>query len=244
MNFPNFNTDSFIRFNVQIQQLTNKLFSPDLQAFKESIQKMLDNNPIAMKATDKLGNEQYVCWERFSNEIAEEIMNTCIIDELLLSLETEGCSPKINTTIEKCSTHYLVEDRKSLFSDIVCAYQSKLYTLVVTGLFSLIDGLLSEATYDNGTSISKRIQLLLDEELKINPEYKGAKEYILLTTLSKTTASISAFSDFDWFEPLNLNRHWFVHGRSTRACSQLDCIKLFNYLYGIMLVFDITNQSN
>lgn len=244
MNFFIFNTDPFNRFNAQLQQLTNNLYSPELQVLNKSIQRILDNIPIAIKATEKLGNEQYVCWERFSDEVAEQIMHTCFIDELLLNHETEGCSPKISTTIEKCATHYLMEGREHLFSDIVSAYRSELYTLVVTGLFSLIDGVLSEATSDNKTNISQRIQYLLDEEIKINPEYKGAREYILLTTLRKTTSSISAHSDFDLFEPLNLNRHWLAHGRSTRACSQLDCIKLFNYLYGIMLVFDITNQSD
>lgn len=244
MGFLNFSNDTFNRFNAQIQQLTNKLYSPNLQAFNESIQKILDNIPIAIKATEKLGNEQYVCWERFSDEVAEQIMHTCFIDELLLNHETEGSSPKIDTTIEKCATHYLMAGRELLFSDIVSAYRSELYTLVVTGLFSLIDGILSEVTNDNDFRISPRIQRLLDEENKINPEYKGAKEYILLTTLSKTTSSISASLDFGSFEPLCLNRHWFAHGRSTRTCSQLDCIKLFNYLYGIMLVFDITNQSD
>lgn len=244
MDFLNFSNDTFNCFNVQIQQLTNKLYSPNLQAFNESIQKILDNIPIAIKATEKLGNEQYVCWERFSDEVAEQIMHTCFIDELLLNHKTEGSSPKIDTTIEKCATHYLMAGRELLFSDIVSAYQNELYTLVVIGLFSLIDGVLSDATNNNITNIPQRIHSLLDEEIKINPEYKGAREYILLTTLSKNTSSISMSLDFDLFEPLNLNRHWFAHGRSTRVCSQLNCIKLFNYLYGIMLVFDMTSQSS
>lgn len=243
MNFIYTNTDSFSRFNAWANQLKTTLNSPETQALKASVNQIVENIPLSIKAVHKLGREQYVCWERFSNEVAEQIMYSYCIDDLLLSHETKGSSPKINNTIEKCAIHCLMDGRKLLFSDIVSAYQNRLYMLTVIGLFSIIDGVLSEMTDEQKiTSISQRVKKLLDKEIDF--KYKGANIYSLLTTLSITTSSISAQSDFDLFEPTTLNRHWFIHGRSTRVCSQLDCIKLFNYLYGIMLFFDITNQND
>ena len=64
-------------------------------------------------------------------------------------------------------------------------------------------------------------------------------EYATLTlalTLEKTLDSFSAFSDFSKKEPKGLNRHWIAHGRSTRKKTKLDCVKMINLIYGLLLI--------
>lgn len=45
------------------------------------------------------------------------------------------------------------------------------------------------------------------------------------------------------FEPLKLNRHWVLHGRSKRIASKLDCIKVINLIYSICLIYDYNYET-
>ena len=60
--------------------------------------------------------------------------------------------------------------------------------------------------------------------------------FSLFYTFNKTVEIFTANSDFHGKEPKGLNRHWIAHGRSRRKKTKLDCVKLINLVYGIILI--------
>ena len=63
-------------------------------------------------------------------------------------------------------------------------------------------------------------------------------------TLEKTLDSFSAPSDFKGKEPKGLNRHWIAHGRATRKKTKLDCVKMINLIYGLLLIGELESTAS
>ena len=66
--------------------------------------------------------------------------------------------------------------------------------------------------------------------------------FALLITFRETMESFSHNSDFKKKEPKNLNRHWIMHGRSRRRKTKLDCIKTIRFIYGIILIDELSKK--
>ena len=74
-------------------------------------------------------------------------------------------------------------------------------------------------------------------------------EYAMLAlaiTFEKTLDLFSSTSSFASKEPKYLNRHWIAHGRSLHKKTKLDCIKMINLIYGLLLIdkFDSEDKSD
>ena len=88
-----------------------------------------------------------------------------------------------------------------------------------------------------------RFALIL-EKFEKNEEL-NREEYSLATLLLTFDGMIHTLYStvpFSSVEPSSLNRNWIIHGRSRSQKNRLDCIKLINFLYAIILVTQYTRD--
>jgi hypothetical protein len=190
----------------------------------------------------RMSDSQFVYWDKLSDNFMDELL---LEDNTNKRLRTICLSDKtlfISTPIETIASHDLIQKRYSrLFDQSVSAYNQKNYEISSVGLFATIDGLLSDMSGNFGTSIYKRANKLLErfEETDDTVFDEFENSILALTwTFRETMLSISKKIEFDKREPKNLNRHWTMHGRTRRRKTQLDCIKLIRFIYGLLAIYD------
>ena len=215
-----------------------------IREFSKSVQLQLKEVAVAvseslrpLRAAEMLGEAQYVYWNFMTNEFVDVIINSQNINETLGELIERDNFKAVDDTIEKCRTNPYMGNYTYLFDQSVAAFLNGQLDLAVTGFTSIIDGLLSDTSGNQTTRIATRANAII-EKLEEN-ETVDSDEYalmILLFTFEKTMELFSASSDFKGEEPKELNRHWIMHGRSRRRKTKLDCVKLVNFIYGILLI--------
>lgn len=191
-------------------------------------------------AIKKLGDAQFVYWDSMRTEFVAEINNTDNINRLLRGHFVRDNLKKVNDTINKTLGCKRMCMRKRLYMQAVDAFHKNNCDLAVVGFTAVFDGLLSDVTDNSMTNIIGRIQII--EKKFENKEPINDNEYAIMTlasTLYNTILSFAANSDFNKPEPKTLNRHWIAHGRSTRKKTKLDCVKMINLIYGLLIVSDL-----
>lgn len=247
LNFPDF---SYISKN--IQKMLNEVVLPISEIF-EDFQKRISTFAQSMAAAfrpltaiEKLGNVQYVYWDFLTQDLTDAIINSENINKTLRELCAKNKFHKANETIQKCREHILLKPYERIFSQSIVAYREKQYDLATIGMLSIIDGLLSDVSGDAATSMYKRVDAILKkaDETEII-ESNDVAILALAWTVEKAVESLSTNQyPFSGKEPKNLNRHWIMHGRSHRRKTQLDCIKLINLIYGIVLVDEFNKMEH
>jgi hypothetical protein len=201
---------------------------------------------------EKLADAQYVCWDYFDPDMMDFVINNENTNKALRLYHNKEKFKSVNETINKCLNSKCVQPNKGLFEQSINAFNNGDTALAVVGIVATIDGAL-EVLSDNPrvTSIFKRAKVLLDnleneddEEILAKLEKSEISIIILTRTFEKTLETFSANSDFSKPEPKGLNRHWIMHGRSKRKKTKLDCVKLINFLYGIILLDELSNNDN
>lgn len=190
-----------------------------------------------LRAAEMLGEAQYVYWNYMTNEFVNTIINSQNINETLEELIAQDKFRVVGNTIEKCRANSYMDCYTYLFDQSVKAFMNGQLDLAVIGFTSIIDGLLTDVSGNHTTGIATRASAII-EKLKEN-ETVDSDEYaliILVLTFEKTMKLFSATSDFKRGEPKELNRHWIMHGRSRRRKTELDCVKLINFICGILLI--------
>ena len=190
-----------------------------------------------LSAIRKLEESQFVYWKPLPEYLVDQLLSNKSTDTVLLEFALQDDAELIQHITSECEKHIFLKDNSILFNQAMSAY--------AVGLLSVIDGVLSEATkqYRN-TNIPSRGRTLL-KKLEDTGSLDET-EYAVLTlelTFEATMDSLAAQSDFTQDEPSNLNRHFIIHGHSKKEKTQLDCIKLMNFLYGILLIDKIANES-
>lgn len=117
-------------------------------------------------AIEKLSMVNYVFWEFIPMKLAEQL---CAFDDANIVLEkyelqTDGIETK--EIFDLCLKSDFLKPREILFSQSFGAYLNKQYNLAVIGLFSIIDGVLSEILVDSNirkNKLKKRCERLLDK---------------------------------------------------------------------------------
>lgn len=190
-----------------------------------------------LTAIQKMGEAQFVYWDYMTEEYVESIVNSENINKTLREQMQHDRFCKVNDTIDKIVSSPEMHKFRRLFSQSVKAFRNGDSDLAVTGFTSVFDGLLSDVSKNISPSLKPRIKTI--KEKLDNDELLDYDEYATLTlalTLEKTLESFSANSDFSKKEPKGLNRHWIAHGRSTRKKTKLDCVKMINLIYGLLLI--------
>lgn len=235
----------------QLKQNINDAIRPIEEAmagFKEryvEVAKKITKAARPLVAINKLGKAQFVYWEFLTDEFVDEIIASKNINKTLREICVRDKFRKVNNIIDLCSNHAIIALHGRIFSQTVAAYKNKQYDLAAVGIISVIDGVLSDISGDTATSIFRRANaILIKVEETDSLENEEVAVLALTWTFRETMELISAKSDFNGKEPKNLNRHWIMHGHSLRRRTQLDCIKLYNFLYGILLIYDMVNSAN
>lgn len=195
-----------------------------------------------MLAISELSDAQYVYWDYLDEDLIDELLSTQNTNKFLrLRLEKEKYK-SVFETLKKCKNSKIVTNKR-LIDQVAFSFENGKNDIAVLGLIALIDDALSFATGDFSTSICNRANPLID---KIeNDESIESDEFsilVLLITFRETVESFGKFSDFYSPEEKKLNRHRIAHGHSYKRKTKLDCVKLINFLYGIILLDELSNK--
>jgi hypothetical protein len=121
----------------------------------------------------------------------------------------------------------------NLIDQCFSSYNDKRYLVVVPSLITIITGLLA--------ALQGRFQQTSDEKRFVSERRKQTEtasfEEILLFSVDDYVAELFKKSHFSDSEPPFLNRHWILKGRSATEWKQADCLKLFQCIDTICMVF-------
>lgn len=191
-----------------------------------------------------MGEAQFVCWEYLSTSYIDSIINSDNVNKTLREHFELDRYRKVNNTIEKTLSAPVMCKHQRLYLQSVHAFQNGDRDLAVIGFTSVLDGLLSDVTNDPTHQLKKRIDSIVN---KIQEDViLSHDEYALVTlvmTFEKTLHSFSKSIPFSEKEPKELNRHWIAHGRSSRKKTKLDCVKMINMIFGLLLLGELANHA-
>lgn len=106
------------------------------------------------------------------------------------------------------------------FSQCCNALENELLYPCICGLTTILEGILGKYT-----GLSKTSMHVLFE--KIKSQLNDGASYIIAINIQSFIDAITSKSDFsNQNEPVQLNRHWLLHGRSNRDITKLDCISI------------------
>ena len=206
------------------------------------IHAVLSEISIAIRISNvnqKLGNVQYVYWDFMQKDFIDSVLESSDTNEVLEEYLSKDDYKTVKSTIENCISHSRMAKHKDMMVQCAKAFEAESYTLAAMGFTSIIDALLSDVSGNPTTNLKKRVDAILrkvDENQNIESD-----EYAFMTlfyTFDKAMEIFHAFAPFEGEEPDNLNRHWLMHGRFTGEKTKLDCVKLINMIYGILLIDD------
>jgi len=190
-----------------------------------------------------LGENQFVYWDWFDNDFCNEVLSTDDINNLLFEYYSQDNFKRINETIDRCKHDSIMKSYSELFSQAIICYQNKQYNISILGLIAIADSILSEVTQNETHRYKARVERIKEELLK-----KGSyspEDFSLIAlyfTFRHMMDSFYKTFPFDGPEPELLNRNWLMHGRSRKDITQLDCIKIINYLFGLILFNKSLNE--
>lgn len=184
---------------------------------------------------EKMRENQYVCWTDWDEQLMEEIVAADDPEPILLrewNMDVKG-QQKI---YEDILSYPGLRGNKKLWEESFSCLKEKKYDIALLGFFAILDGALSFVAGTEQTQIQARFGKIL-ESCQINFESQdiGYTFKLFKETACKTAESLGESSSFKGEEPNTLNRHWRVHGRSNRAVSELDCVKIIRLIYGLKI---------
>ncbi len=189
-----------------------------------------------------LAEHQFTYWKPLTYDEIEKIISSYDIDKYLSERIADAKFIDYDALCEEMvSSELLSATNKFILQQAFKAVETGLYDLALVGVVIVFDGVLSEATCDTSTNLSKRIadikkrvENMLDEEWECLEESEITM-FGMYITWTQTMEGLQVSSAFDMpeTEPKGLNRHWIAHGRKTTIATKLDCCKMINALYGL-----------
>ncbi len=247
--------DNFLFSKTDIKQTLDAVstFVKNMKPFQDMVQEMMDNirnfvrliaegmRPV--KALEPLADNQYIIWKYMNDEFVDMVLSSNNINKTLRVYHEKEKYKSVYETTNRCCEKIHDKTLQRLFIQAVHSFKEGDTDLAVVGLVSVIDGLLALVNESTSTKIAKEFEVLVkkleDEQLLNDSEYAM---FSLFYTFEKTVEVFTAFSKFGEKEPKGLNRHWIAHGRSKRKKTKLDCVKLINLVYGIILIDEYTKE--
>lgn len=195
-------------------------------------------------AIGKFKDAQYVYWDFMPKDFMEDVIASDNINKTLRGYESQNKYKKSDASIDKCLEHPFLASRKLVFEQTVGAYHNGQYDLAAIGFIAVIDIVLSEASSNLTHKPLDRCNAILDKIAK--KDALDSDEYAILTlglTFQALVDTLFKTVPFSEKEPKYLNRNWIIHGRSEKKKTRLDCIKLINFLYGILLIDELSRKE-
>lgn len=257
-NIPGFSLLAEMVQNVQKAMQPLAEITASMQAFLQSFvaviaefQPKIDGIIAGLKVVyrpliviEKLGDAQFVQWDYLSEEYIEAILNTSNVNKTLRNLLEKDKFQFVNITIEKCKANPYLRKYMRLFEQSVTAFTHGQNDLAIIGFTSIFDGLLSDISGNSTHQLKPRLEII--ESKLEKEEVLDSNEYAILAlviTFQKAIATFALHAPFDGKEPSGLNRHWIAHGRSRRRKTKLDCVKLINLIYGLLLIHELDTMD-
>ena len=219
-------TDPLGDFQKRMSEISSKIY--------DAIKKLSNPAVILM-----LAENQFVHWNYFSRELVDVLSDSKDANQVMMNFYKQDNFSCVNNTIELIRIE-LSPMQKQQFEQSILAYNQNWYDVSILGLLTISDRLLSDFSQSpNSTSFYKRAEILL-EIFDDNGEIEDDNIYtfILTYTFIETIKSLSTNTyKFGIEEPKCINRDWYLHGRyQSRTTTQLDCIKIINLIYGMILI--------
>ena len=186
-------------------------------------------------------SNQIVVWYNLNPDDGVELFDASYMDEILLDhfLRNEG--KELNLLIHKCTASLQQRQGYTLFEQSISSFERKAYHTAILGFTSALDGVLSECSGSQSTSVLTRLEILRTKLLNQDDNTvttEEINEFWLYSTLFPAIESFAAHAPFTEPEPELLNRHWIVHGRTTREYTLIHCIKVLSMIYGMLILSD------
>lgn len=204
----------------------NKSFKPIQKAMEKTAKILLDVESNLPKMEQNLVNAGWTLNGHMELYHAREIgklQNKKEVDKYFYNYYMENNQLQFNTLMNS-TTHSLKQDLVKAYEECIFAFENKKYIICANTLIAIIEGIVSDYSKDsNSTDMKKAYKEKLDSytgkssigKMKLNVNY----EFIL---------RLYSHSNFNSKEPVFINRHWLLHGRSNYNIKEIDCIRLFN----------------
>jgi len=235
MSLPEVENAAMQNIIVNVAEAIRPLFEA-LRSMAETMKPVYEFNQ-SLRAIGLLAQNQFVYWEYIDLDFCNKLLNAKNINKCIMEKCSENNFRFVKATIRKCRNNELMKPYRTLFSQAIMAYEEKHYAISTLGLLAIADGMLTDISGDPTHKAAPRVEKITGKVIK--NEDLVPDEYAILClgfTFKKTMDTFTCFKSFNDIEPDFINRHWLMHGRSRKKVTQLDCIKLLNYLYGIMLL--------
>ncbi len=201
---------------------------------------------IWLSATDKLAKSQIVFTDDLSNQLASRIYHSSDISVDVKKHYFDNNQEKISQVIERCRNSEWLTNYIELYSQTINAYKSEHYHLACLGLFSIIDGILSDVTGKiTSTNFKCRIDVIekkISDQIELNQFDR--KTLCIYQSMQYSKDSFFKNSDFSKLEPDELNRHWLVHGRTKKIYTNFEFLKTLLCLDGIIYLSSLSENDS
>ena len=117
--------------------------------------------------------------------------------------------------------------QKKRFKECIDIYSKGLYSSCITVLTTVLEGFISTFG-DNPKDV--RVMKICSYHANEAKKNGNKIEGICWQSMYEYTKILFEQSDFSLDEPDNVNRHWIIHGRTSKLGERVDCLRLFNAL--------------
>ena len=188
---------------------------------------------------------QYVLWHPVNIDPDYTSPEIDSVEFFMYEFYTHDNYINLNKLIEKCRSAICGTVGEVLYEQSIVSLRNENYHTAIIGFTSILDGLLSTLSDSTETSINKRLNIL-QENILAKKTYETNSEEVnelyLYLTLFDVIRSYGETAPFSGPEPILLNRHWIMHGRTKREYSLRDCIKVLSMVYGIIALGEIMGK--
>jgi len=220
----------------------NDVFYNSLKTITDVVLPVIRMIPI-LNRIEIMGKLQFVIWKRMPEDIIVNLEKT-LTDTEIDDIVFEWQKDEVKNTIEQLLKNENIAN-KTLLRQCIDSYNQEEYNVAAIGFTAIIDQLLTDISKNESTKWTKRVEEIVKQANQSGIDTLSDENYmkvLLLTTYKLAQDSFGEFSKFGEPEPNTLNRHWIMHGRTSRVMSQKDCIKIINYVYGTILMGELIMQ--
>lgn len=188
-------------------------------------------------AMQKMADNQIMFTDDLPVELAAEINNAENIEPLVQSYFGDNNGTHMEELIARCRENRHIRRRSEFYAEIISAYSRSHYQLACTGLFSLIDGVLSDISQDDLTNFNKRIEKI---ETMISKKDSlseiDRKMFGIYSCMDSVQKSMFGSVPFKERENDEVNRNRILHGRTHREYTAWDVLKVLLFLDAILIM--------
>lgn len=241
-----------LEFQVQVNKAIANMYEPMrrlaeiTRSLSESISASFATFRKPLRLIQAARNNQIVVWFNLNPSEDVELLDSNYMDEIMLDYFLSSDGKQLSSLIQKCNKTLRKKPGYTLFEESINSLENKAYNTAILGFTSALDGVLSLYSGSQSTSVMTRIEILKKKLLTQDENtvtIEEINEFWLYSTLFPVVESFAAHAPFTEPEPELLNRHWIVHGRTTRKYTLIHCIKVLCMIYGMLILGDYIKEE-